>query len=96
MFEHVPRVALSRRAYSVPNRSVQSRIASCETSNPSGEHQFGYVAQAHAEAVIEPHATTTDLRREARALVERGSGPRLGHGASKQTARVLAMPVWRA
>jgi len=34
MFEHFPRVHLSRRAYSVPNRSVQRRMASCETSIP--------------------------------------------------------------
>jgi DNA replication protein DnaC len=29
-----PRVRLNRRAYSVPNRSVQRRMASCETSIP--------------------------------------------------------------
>ena len=34
MFEHFPRVHLSRRAYSVPNRNVQRRMASCETSIP--------------------------------------------------------------
>jgi hypothetical protein len=34
MCEHTTRVALKRRAYSMPNRSVQRRTASCERMNP--------------------------------------------------------------
>src|SRR5713226_8324700 len=47
--------------------------------NPSGQHQLGDVTPAHTEAVVEPHATTDDLRREAIAFLERWSGRWLGH-----------------
>src|SRR5262249_30873719 len=47
--------------------------------NPAREHQFGYIAQAYAEAIVEPHTPTDDLRREAVAFVERWSGRRLEH-----------------
>ena len=89
MFEHAPCVRLNRRAYSMPNRSVQRRMASCETAIPSGQHQLGDVTQAQTEAVVEPHTTTDDLRRESIAFVKRGSGRRLGHGGIRADRKRL-------
>jgi hypothetical protein len=57
--------------------------------NPSGQHQFGDVTQAHAEAVVEPHAPTDDLRREAIAFVERWSGRRLRDGGIRADRKRL-------
>jgi hypothetical protein len=47
--------------------------------NPSSEHQLGDVPQAQPETVVEPHATTDGLRREAMAFVECWSDRRLRH-----------------
>src|SRR5262249_50616311 len=60
--------------------------------NPSSEHQFGDVAQAHVESVVEPHAPTDDLQWEPVAFVEHWPGRPLGHAESEQTANVLTMP----
>jgi hypothetical protein len=57
--------------------------------NPSGQHQLRDVTQAHTEAVIQPHATTNDLRRESIAFVERWSGRRLGHGGIRADRKRL-------
>ena len=62
--------------------------------NPSGQHQLGDVTQAHPEAVVEPHATTDDLRREAIAFVERWSGRRVGHGGIRADRKRLDNAEW--
>jgi hypothetical protein len=60
--------------------------------NATGEQQFGDVAQAHREAIVQPHAMADDLGREPIAFVKQGRVDGCDMAESEQTTNVLTMP----
>ena len=60
MFEHAPRAPQSSGVLRPePQRPEADGLV--RDLNSSGQHQFGHVAQAHAEAVVKPHARPAGL-----------------------------------
>ena len=61
--------------------------------NATDKEQFGDVAQAHREAIVQPHTMADDLGRVPIAFVERGAGEQLRHGRHQsRPPNVLTMP----